>query len=119
MTEGGAVSLMATFLPARMAVARRSTGGIYTLPVLMAFGGGYNVRLSVKGRALDIHPAFLGTVKLTNRHPSGSFGGLNRGVRDGRWSADPARARRVYVLPTIGDAGVRGRDLPAGEKSAT
>src|SRR5206468_9069268 len=101
---------MATFLPARMAVARRSTGGIYTLPVLMAFGGGYNVRLSVKRRA---------SVKLTNRHPSGSFGGLNRGVRDGRWSADPARARRVYVLPTIGDAGVRGIDLPAGEKSAT
>jgi len=95
VTEGGAVSLMATILPARMAVARRSTGGIYILPVLMAFGGGYNVRLSVKGRALDIHPAFLGTVKLTNRHPSGSFGGQNRGVPDRREIAIAPSARRI------------------------
>ena len=98
MTEGGAVSLMATFLPARMAVARRSTGGIYTLPVLMAFGGGYNVRLSVKRRALGIDPALSGTVKLTNRHPSGSFGGLNRGVRDGAGARIPLglAASRFY-----------------------
>ena len=29
-----------------------------------------DIRLSVKRRALGIHPAFSGTVKLTNRHPA-------------------------------------------------
>src|SRR5438128_1871516 len=42
-----------------------------------------DIRLSMKGRALGIDPALSGTVKLTNRHPSGFLAAYNRGIPDG------------------------------------